>query len=78
MKTMTCEQLGGACDQAFSAETFEEIAEKSKQHGMAMFQAGDDAHLQAMQAMRELSQKPGAMQAWYEECKQAFEALPED
>ena len=27
MKTMTCKQLGGACDQEFTAKTFEEIAE---------------------------------------------------
>ena len=27
MKTMTCKQLGGACDEKFSAETFEKIAE---------------------------------------------------
>jgi hypothetical protein len=32
MKTMTCKQLGGACDQAFHAETFEEMAEKSKKN----------------------------------------------
>ena len=27
MKTMTCNQLGGACNQTFSAETFDEIAD---------------------------------------------------
>ena len=30
MKTMTCRQLGGACDKEFRANTFEEIAEQSK------------------------------------------------
>ncbi|MGS0526510.1 hypothetical protein ACU8V7_16330 [Zobellia nedashkovskayae] len=38
MKTMTCKQLGGACDMEFSANTFEEIADLSKNHGMEMFQ----------------------------------------
>ncbi len=28
MKTMTCKQLGGACDKAFSANTFEELASR--------------------------------------------------
>ena len=42
MKTMTCSQLGGACDKEFQAETFEEMAELSKQHGMEMFQQGED------------------------------------
>jgi len=31
-------QPGGACDIPFRANTFEEIAELNKQHGMAMYQ----------------------------------------
>ena len=38
MKTMTCKQLGGGCDKKFHANTFEEMAEISKTHGMKMFQ----------------------------------------
>jgi hypothetical protein len=34
MKTMNCRQLGGACDKEFHANTFEEIAELSKAHGI--------------------------------------------
>ena len=34
---MTCIQLGGACDKKFQADSFEEIAKMSKQHGMEMF-----------------------------------------
>ena len=30
MKTMTCKQLGGACDKEFHGNTFEEMAEQSK------------------------------------------------
>ena len=41
MKTMTCKQLGGACDKEFHANSFEEMAELSKRHGMEMFQKGD-------------------------------------
>ncbi|MCI5107629.1 MAG: hypothetical protein MRY76_13015 [Pseudomonadales bacterium] len=77
MKTMSCKQLGGACDETFSAETFEEIAELSKQHGMDMFQQQDAAHLQAMQKMQHLMQDPEAMASWFEQRKQEFEALPE-
>ena len=78
MKSMTCNQLGGACDEVFSANTFEEIAELSKQHGMAMFQQQDAAHLEAMEKMKSLMQDPAAMQAWFEGKKKEFEALPED
>ena len=49
MKTMTCAQLGGACDKEFHAETFEEMAQLSQQHGMEMHQQQDAPHLEAMQ-----------------------------
>ena len=50
MKTMICKQLGcpDTCDQEFHAETFEEMAELSKNHGKKMFQKGDKKHLKAM------------------------------
>lgn len=78
MKTMTCKQLGGACEERFSAETFEEIAELSKAHGMKMFQQQDAAHLAAMEKMKVLMQNPEDMQAWYTGKKAEFNALPED
>lgn len=78
MKTMTCKQLGGACDLEFHASTFEEMAEQSKQHGVEMYQKGDEAHLQAMQKMQELMKSPTAMQEWFEEKKKEFEALIDD
>ncbi|HQV30420.1 MAG TPA: DUF1059 domain-containing protein [Calditrichia bacterium] len=77
MKKMTCRQLGGACDIEFHANTFEEIAEKSKQHGMEMYQKQDAAHMNAMKEMQELMKKPGDMQKWFERKRQEFEALPE-
>ena len=49
MKTMTCKQLGGACDEAFSANTFDEIVNMSKNHGMKMFKQKDKRHLDAME-----------------------------
>ena len=78
MKTMTCKQLGGACDKEFHASTFEEIAEMSKKHGMEMFQQNDDVHLKAMNEMQQLMQKPEAMSEWFESKRAEFEALPED
>lgn len=76
MKTMTCNQLGGACDLEFSATTFDEIAELSKKHGMEMFQNGDKEHLEAMNKMQELMKSPGAMKAWFEAKREEFNALP--
>ena len=77
MKTMTCKQLGGACDTEFQATTFEEMGVLSKQHGMEMFEKKDEAHLQAMAAVRELMANPEAMGKWFEAKKKEFESLPE-
>ena len=78
MKTMTCKQLGGACQKEFQANSFEEIVALSKQHGMQMFQAQDKLHLDAMSAIQELMQKPEAIQEWFDNKKNEFESLPED
>lgn len=64
---MTCKQLGGACDKAFHANTFEEIAELSEKHGMDMYQIGNEEHLKAMSEMKE----------WFENRRKEFDALPE-
>ena len=78
MKTMTCKQLGGACNKEFKANTFEEMAELSKQHSMKMFQKGDKAHLKAKDEMMQLMKSPNAMQDWFENKRMEFDALPED
>ena len=75
MKTMTCQQLGGACDLKFEANTFEEMAEMSKKHGMDMFQKKDAAHLKAMNDMRSLMKTPEDMTNWYENRRKEFDAL---
>ena len=77
MKTMTCKQLGGACDKEFHANSFEEIAQMSKKHGMEMFQISDAAHLKAMNEMQALMQTPDAMKEWFENRRREFDALPE-
>jgi len=75
---MTCKQLGGACDIEFHANTFEEIAEMSKKHGMQMFQKGDANHLKAMNEMQELMKAPDAMNEWFENKRKEFNKLPEN
>lgn len=78
MKTMTCKQLGGACDLEFHAATFDEMAEQSKKHGMEMFQAGDKDHLKAMNEMQKLMKEPEAMQKWFESKRNEFNVLPDN
>jgi len=78
MKTMTYIQLGGACDKAFHANSFEEIAEQSKKHGMEMFQKGDEAHLESLNKMMELMKSPEEMKSWFESKKKEFESLADN
>ena len=73
MKSMTCKQLAGACDLVFTAETFEEIAKQSQQHGREMLSANDEPHVAAMEQMMELM-KSGAMEAWMAERQADFDA----
>jgi hypothetical protein len=77
MKTMTCKQLGGACDKKFHSNTFEEMAEQSKNHAMEMLQKGDEMHMKAREDMKELMENPNTMKEWMENKRKEFEALPE-
>ena len=77
MKTMTCKQLAGACDKEFHAETFEEMGEMSKKHAMEMAEMGDKAHIDKMEEMKNLMNKPEAVKEWFEKVQREFDASPE-
>ena len=78
MKTMTCKQLGGACEQTFTANTFDEIALMVSKHAREMVQQGDAHHIEAMNAMRNSMTSPEAMKSWMDEKRKAFDALLDD
>jgi predicted HAD superfamily phosphohydrolase len=78
MKTMTCDQLGGACNMEFRAETFEEMAEISRKHGEEMFEKGDEAHVKVMKEMREMMKDMDVVGKWMEEKRKVFEGTPAD
>ena len=78
MKTMTCKDLAGACDVEFRAESFDEMAEMSKKHGMEMLEQGDQAHIEAMERMKELMSDPGAVKEWFETVQKAFDGLSDN
>jgi len=59
----------------FQAETFDEIASLSRQHGMEMFQNGDTAHMEAMQEMQAMMKQPGALQKWMDQKEKEFNSL---
>lgn len=75
---MTCNQMGGACDEAFTRSSFGELAEKSQNHGKEMFGLNDLAHMEAMGKMMELMKTEGAMEVWMSERRAEFDALPDN
>jgi len=74
MKSMTCNQLGGACEQVFLGETFDDLAAQSQQHGKEMYGANDGPHMAAMGQMMELM-SAGEMDSWMAARKAEFDAL---
>lgn len=78
MKSMTCKELGGACDLKFHGDTFDELAEQSKNHGARMMEMGDGTHLKAMEEMKQKMMKPDEMNKWMEEKRNKFNSIPID
>jgi hypothetical protein len=76
LKTMTCKELGGACDLEFHANTFQEMAQLSQKHGKEMFQRGDPPHLEAMSKMSDLMESEDGMAKWMAAKQKDFDAKP--
>lgn len=77
MKTILCKNLGGpdTCEHVFSAESFEELGNASKSHVMEMIQGGDEAHMAAIERMKNMS--PEDQQKEFASYQAQFEAAPE-
>lgn len=73
MKSLSCKQMGGACDFEIKAETFEEAVEQSKAHGMQMMTDAD--HMQVMQKVMAMSKEE--QQKLFDDAKALWEQAPE-
>ena len=78
MKTMTCSQLGGACDLALTGESADDVIKQQDAHLNEVVAAGDHAHEAALAAMKGRWKHPLQGMKWYKGTKRAFAALPED
>ena len=78
MKTMTCRQMGGPCDQAFSGETADDVINAQDQHLKDAVAAGDAAHEPALKDMKGRWKHPIKGMGWYKDTKREFAELPED
>jgi predicted small metal-binding protein len=77
MKTMTCQQLGGACDLALHGDTADEVIKAQDRHLREAVEGGDTAHEQALREMKGRWKNPLKGMGWYRATKKEFAALPE-
>ena len=78
MKTMTCEELGGACDLAHHGATADEVIKAQDKHLKEVVAGGDHRHEDALKAMKARWRRPISGMGWYRETKRRFAELPED
>jgi hypothetical protein len=75
MKTMTCRQLGGACDLALTGETADDVIHAQDRHLREAVRAGDAAHEPAHEDMKARWRHPVRAMGWYRDTKRAFAEL---
>lgn len=78
MKTMTCKQMGGPCDMAFSGKTADEVIKAQDAHLKELVAGGDESHKSALDMMQGRWKNPIKGMGWYLGTKKTFAALPED
>lgn len=78
MKTMTCRQLGGACDLPLQGATADDVIHQQDEHLTTVVAEGDRAHEQALADMKARWKRPIKGMGWYRGVKRDFAALPED
>jgi predicted small metal-binding protein len=78
MKTMTCRQLGGACDLELRRETADEVIKAQDRHLRDAVAGGDTAHEPALRDMKGRWKHPIKGMGWYKNTKKEFAELPEN
>lgn len=78
MKTMTCRELGGACDLELRGETADEVIVQQDQHLKDVVAAGDAAHAEALKQMQGRWKRPVSGLKWYRSTKREFAARAAD
>ena len=78
MKTMTCKQLGGACDLQLRGSTADEVINAQDKHLKESVAGGDETHEKALKNMKGRWKHPLKGMGWYKDTKREFAALPDD
>jgi predicted small metal-binding protein len=78
MKTMTCEELGGACDLELRGSTADEVIKAQDRHLKEAVASGDATHEPALNEMKGRWKNPVKGLGWYRDTKRRFAALTDD
>jgi hypothetical protein len=78
MKTMTCKELGGPCDEAHHGTTADEVIKAQDHHLREVVERGDTTHQNALNEMKGRWKHPIKGMGWYKKAKSDFAALPDD
>ncbi|MEP1123620.1 MAG: hypothetical protein ABJH68_07000 [Ilumatobacter sp.] len=78
MKTMTCRQLGGPCDQPHRGDTADDVINAQDQHLRQAVADGDTTHESALADMKGRWKRPVSGLKWYRQAKKDFAALPDE
>ena len=78
MKTMTCRDLGGACDLELSGETADEVIKLQDKHLNDVVASGDATHEEALKQMKGRWKHPVSGMKWYRNTKREFAARTEE
>ena len=77
MKSMTCQQLGGPCEQIHTGDDANVIIKAQDKHLREAVKSGDASHEEALKAMKGRWKNPFAGMGWYNQVKKDFAELPE-
>ncbi|MCA1721360.1 MAG: DUF1059 domain-containing protein [Actinobacteria bacterium] len=69
MKTMTCRQMGGPCDAAFSGDSADDVIKAQDQHLKDAVAVGDATHRDAADGMAARWKKPISGMRWYRDTR---------
>ena len=76
MKTMTCRQLGGPCDQEHRGENANDVINAQDRHLKEAEKSRDATHQPAREAMKGRWRRPRQSLRWYHDMQNAFAQLP--
>jgi predicted small metal-binding protein len=78
MKSMTCKQLGGPCEQVHRGDDANEVIQAQDQHLRDAVAAGDHDHEPALKDMKGRWRRPVSGLKWYRQAQRDFAALPSE